>query len=121
MDRRPRWDRRDEARSWPSLPPDPVVFAVVAGRAPEGAELAVDQHRRDRAGAPLREARGVAHVAQLLADESGRGLVQLDVAGLGAMVVERGAHLEAVEARRFDGLLRSHAELDHIEEELQQV
>ena len=37
------------------------------------------------------------------------------------MVVERAAHLVAVDVGGLDGLLQRHAELDDVEEELQQV
>ena len=47
--------------------------------------------------------------------------VQRDAPGLGLVFVERTAHLVAVEVRGLDRLLHGHAELDDVEEELQEV
>src|SRR5688500_10202749 len=87
------------AKNGKFLPGDAVVVAVVAGGAPEGAVLAIEQDGVHRPHGAFAETRHVAHVTQLLADPGRRGFVQQDVAGLRIVALERFAQLAAVEGR----------------------
>jgi hypothetical protein len=63
----------------------------------------------------------VAHAAEFDAVPFGDSLGELESAGFGGVRAERTLHLVAEDVVRFGGLLHVHLELDHVEEELQQV
>ena len=67
-------------------PRDPVVLAVVAGAAPEGAVLVVEVDRGDGAGVLLHEVERVAHPLEFAADPGGDFLRERDAARLGVVL-----------------------------------
>src|ERR1041385_7630453 len=87
----------NRARKRPARSPrDPVVLAVVARPAPDGAVLPVEQDRVDRPRGALLELEGVPHPAELGADPLRHGVGDEHPAGPGLVLPERGAHLVGV-------------------------
>src|SRR5687767_4530251 len=113
--------RREPPHLLDTSPSYAVVLAVVARAAPHGAVRAVEHDGGDGAGGALLEGQLVAHAAQLRTHPRGHRLGEQDAARPRLVRAEGAAHLEAVDDRSLDGLLHGHAELDDVEEELQEV
>src|SRR5262249_10752505 len=130
-DRTPRWfGGRDYGTSPKSLglsptgfglPPDPVVLAVIGRAAPHRAVLAVEQDGIDWTGGLLNHFQLVTHLHELRSDVRRKRRMNHHRARPRLVGAEGAAHLVAVDVRGFRRLLRSHAELDDVQEELEQV
>src|SRR4051812_31240411 len=104
------------ATSW--LPADDGAFA------PEIRAAAQLPRRRihpggDNAGGDAEGRPDEEHMAarlQLAEDRSRQAGLHLEDAGLSAVVVERAHRVEGIDARRFDGALHVHAEIDDVEQ-----
>src|SRR5205085_11393186 len=103
------------------LPRDAVVFAVIARPAPERAVALVEHDGVDRPRSSLLESLFVAHPPQLRAHPGRHRVGEEDAARPYLVLAEGAAHLEAVDVRGLGRLLHGHAELDHVEEELEEV
>src|SRR5436853_7583200 len=102
-------------------PGDAVILAVVTRTAPHRAVRLVEFDGVDGARSALLERLLVAHASQLCARPRRHHVGEQYAPRSRLVVAERTAHLEAVDVRRFGRLLHVHAELDDVEEELQEV
>src|SRR2546423_4258253 len=102
-------------------PGDAVILAVVTRTAPHRAVRLVEFDGVDGARRALLERLLVAHASQFGARPGRHHVGEQYATGSRLVVAERTAHLEAVDVRRFGRLLHVHAELDDVEEELQEV
>ncbi len=102
-------------------PRNSVIFAVVAGAAPERAVLLIEVDGSDGAGVLFHEIQRVAHPRQFPSHPRRHFVRERHAARLGLVFTERTAHLVAGDVGCLARLLHGHAELDDVEEELQQV
>src|SRR5580658_4335631 len=104
-----------------ALPAAAVILAEITRRAPQRTVLAVHENGGDGAGGSLVVLERIAHAGQLLAHPGWGLAVEGEPPGERLMLAERVAHLVARDVGSLRRLLHRHAELDHVEEELQQV